>query len=74
VLEQRNVLFVPDFLANAGGLISLAVARQGGGPQDVARQLEIIPENLGQVLERAKIAGVTPLEAARALALESLTA
>lgn len=69
-LAQRGVLCVPDFLANAGGLISLAVAREGGGPQQVERQLQIIPENLHRVLERAKIGGETPLEAATQLALE----
>jgi leucine dehydrogenase len=71
-LEERGVLFVPDFLANAGGLISLAVARDGGGPESVARHLEIIPDNLGRVLERAKACGITALEAAEQIALESI--
>lgn len=71
-LARRDVLHVPDFLANAGGLIFLAVAREGGGPQDVTRHLEIIPENLRRVLERAKACGTTPLAAAEQISLESI--
>ena len=72
-LAQRGILFVPDFLANAGGLISLAVAREGRGRESVARHLEIIPENLLRVLERAKSCGITPLEAAQATASEAVS-
>jgi leucine dehydrogenase len=71
-LEERGILCVPDFLANAGGLISLAVAREGGGPESVIRHLEIIPDNLTRVLERAKVCGITALEAAERIALESI--
>ena len=71
LLEQRGCLFVPDFLANAGGLIALAVARDGGGPESVARHLQIIPENLSRVLDRAKACAITPLEAAQQIAFES---
>lgn len=73
VLEGRGILFVPDFLANAGGLISLAVAREGRGPESVAQHLDIIPENLARVLGRAKACGVTPVEAAQAIASEFVT-
>jgi leucine dehydrogenase len=72
LLAERGILLVPDFLANAGGLIFLAVARDGGGPQDVARHLQIIPENLQRVCERAKACGMTPLAAAQQIALESI--
>jgi leucine dehydrogenase len=71
-LAARGVLCVPDFLANAGGLISLAVAREGGGPEQAERQLQVIADNLQRVLERAKIGGETPLEVATQLALESV--
>jgi len=70
VLRDRGVLCVPDFLANAGGLISLAVAMEGGGAERVQRQLQIIPENLRRVFERSKASGETPLESATEMALE----
>jgi leucine dehydrogenase len=74
LLAERGILFVPDFLANAGGLIFLAVAREGGGPQDVARYLQIIGDNLQRVCERAKASGMTPLAAAQQIALEAIDA
>jgi len=57
-LKQRDILYVPDFLANAGGLIHLAVALEGGSEADSLRHLEVIPENLERVLEHAKTARV----------------
>jgi leucine dehydrogenase len=74
LLERRGVLCVPDFLSNAGGLIFLAVSRDGGGAAQVARHLEIIPENLHRVLERAKACGITALEAAAQIAIEAIPA
>jgi glutamate dehydrogenase/leucine dehydrogenase len=74
LLAERGILVVPDYLANAGGLIFLAVAREGGGTRDVTRHLEIIRENLERVLERAKTCGTTPLAAAEQISLESIEA
>ena len=70
VLARRGILYVPDFLANAGGLIHLAVAREGGDDDATREHLRVIPENLSQVLARAKAEGVEPGEAAERLAME----
>jgi len=53
-LASRGVLYVPDFLANAGGLIHLAVALEGGDDVATLRHLEVIPENLAAVITQAK--------------------
>jgi len=53
-LQARGILYVPDFLANAGGLIHLAVALEGGDAKGTLKHLEVIPENLSVLLERAK--------------------
>ncbi len=53
-LERRHILYVPDFVANAGGLIHLAVAVEGGDESGTLQQLGVIPENLDAVLELAK--------------------
>jgi leucine dehydrogenase len=53
-LDRRGVLYVPDFLANAGGLIHLAVAIEGGDAAASERRLRVIPENLATVLAQAK--------------------
>jgi leucine dehydrogenase len=72
LLAERGILYVPDFLANAGGLIHLAVARQGGSAAETRKQLAIIPSNFQAVVERARAAGTEPLAAALRLARERL--
>jgi leucine dehydrogenase len=73
VLAARGVLYVPDYIANAGGLIHLAVALQGGDDAATRRHLAIIPENLERVLALAKSDGSDPAQAADALARTALT-
>jgi glutamate dehydrogenase/leucine dehydrogenase len=69
-LKERKILYVPDFLANAGGLIHLAVALEGRDDTERERRLRVIPENLALVLERAEREGTDPARAAEALAME----
>jgi glutamate dehydrogenase/leucine dehydrogenase len=68
VLDRRGVLYVPDFLANAGGLIHLAVAREGGDAAASERRLRVIPENLAAVLAKAEADQTDPATAAIHLA------
>jgi leucine dehydrogenase len=73
-LARRGVLYVPDYLANAGGLIHLAVAREGGDEAATLEHLQVIPENLARVLARAKAEGLDPAQAADRIALERCAA
>jgi leucine dehydrogenase len=72
-LASRRILYVPDFLANAGGLIHLAVAREGGTAEDTRRHLAVIPRNFETVMELVEKDGVNPLEAAEFLVEERLS-
>jgi len=74
VLAARGVLYVPDYVANAGGLIHLAVALQGGDAAATRRHLQVIPENLTRVLALAKSDGCDPARAAEALARAAVAA
>jgi glutamate dehydrogenase/leucine dehydrogenase len=67
-LHERGVLYVPDFLANAGGLIHLAAALEGGDDEATIEHLRVIPDNLEQVLARVKSRGGNTLTAASELA------
>jgi len=67
-LAQRGILFVPDYVANAGGLIHLALAREGGSADDTRDALLAIPENVHACLALAKSAGIDPYAAAEQLA------
>ena len=73
-LAQRGVLYVPDFLANAGGLMHLAVALEGGDDAASRARLGIIVENLARVLAYAEAERVDTASAAERLALAALTA
>ena len=68
-LAQRGVLVVPDFIANAGGVICAAM-EYAGATQGVAFAAieEKIRANTEAVLADAKAKGVQPREAAVALA------
>ncbi len=72
VLQGRGVLYVPDFLSNAGGLIHLAVALEGGDEQASFDRLRVIPENLDRVLDQAKRDKTDPGTAAESLALAAI--
>jgi glutamate dehydrogenase/leucine dehydrogenase len=69
LLHDRRVLVVPDFIANAGGVICAAVEYHGG-TQATAFQLieEKIHLNTTLVLEEATKQGTLPRQAAVALA------
>jgi len=70
-LHERGVLCIPDFIANAGGVICAAVEYRGGTEtQAFATIEEKIRRNTAEVLERAAAGGVTPREAAVAMAGE----
>jgi leucine dehydrogenase len=70
LLAQRGILWAPDFVVNAGGVINLAVELrlEGYDPTIARRQTRAIGETLAQLLDAADADGVTPLAAAKALA------
>jgi valine dehydrogenase (NAD+) len=77
VLAGRGILFAPDFLVNAGGVIAVGAEYAGRGTYDDAPARERargIGATLLDVLRRAETAGTTPLEAAERLAEERIAA
>jgi glutamate dehydrogenase (NAD(P)+) len=71
MLHERGVLNVPDFIANAGGVICAAVEYHGGSEvQALATIEEKIRANTSAVLEQARQRGVLPRRAAVDLAVE----
>lgn len=68
-LHQRKILTVPDFIANAGGVICAAVEYRGGTEAQAFQAIaEKIRANTAAVLEEATKSGVMPRKAAVALA------
>ncbi|MBW2970077.1 Glu/Leu/Phe/Val dehydrogenase [Candidatus Woesearchaeota archaeon] len=74
-LAKRDVLVVPDFVANAGGVISSYVEYIKGSVDDMWKMVEEkIVHNTQVVLERAKKEGVIPRVAALKIAQERVRA
>ncbi len=70
LLAERGVLWAPDFVANAGGIVNISVElRSAGYDPKVARALvRGIGDTMRTVYSDADHTGVTPLAAAMALA------
>lgn len=69
MLHKRGILVVPDFLANAGGVISSYVEYIGGSEKDVFPLIEkIITKNTTIVLEESKKTNKIPREIALEIA------
>lgn len=70
-LHARGILVLPDFIANAGGVICAAVEVAGGNEADAfAAIAEKIARNSIEMLERARRDGIAPRAAAMAMAEE----
>jgi leucine dehydrogenase len=74
LLAAREILWAPDFVANAGGLINIAVERDGYDPGRARRLVRGIAGTLGEIFDNADAAAATPLTAALELADERLRA
>jgi glutamate dehydrogenase/leucine dehydrogenase len=71
ILADRGVLVIPDFVANAGGVICGAVEYHGGGQSQAMTSIaEKIRANVTEVLTRADADGVLPRAAAQEIARE----
>ena len=69
-LHDQGVLCVPDFIANAGGVICAAMEYEGAGPAAVfAAIAEKVSRNTRLVLEESKTKKILPREAAVQLAV-----
>lgn len=73
-LARRGIVYAPDFIANAGGLISVYAELHRLDRQAVAALVDGIGTTIGLVLSVAERHGSTPLAEAQSLALQRLRA
>jgi leucine dehydrogenase len=73
-LAARGILYAPDFIANAGGLINVATELdpEGYDPARTKRRVLGIEDTMNHVYEEAEHTGVPPVAAAYALARRRL--
>ena len=74
-LQQRGICYLPDYLVNAGGIISVAREYRGEGEEmAVMAEVSRIAERVAELLDRVKLAGTTPARVADAWARAKLLA
>jgi glutamate dehydrogenase/leucine dehydrogenase len=71
-LVDRGILYAPDFLANAGGVINIANEFRGYDWRRAAMAIDRIHENTATVLATAEAQGINPNAAAIAVAEERI--
>ena len=59
-LMRRGVLYCPDYVVNAGGIIAVHCERNGEGIGAAPERLAAIPERLVEILRIAEYAGRSP--------------
>jgi valine dehydrogenase (NAD+) len=73
-LMERDILYVPDFLANCGGLIHVSTEWYGDRGAGEAELITRAMERLDLAIETAEAEGTTPIEVAERQALERVEA
>lgn len=71
-LHERGILYAPDFVINAGGLIQASSLYVHGDIQTVHKQIDNIYDTLSEIFERAKIENKTTSDITKMVALERL--
>jgi len=72
-LQKRGICYLPDYLVNAGGIISVAREYRNEGEESaVMAEVSRIGERVAELLERVKTEGTTPGRAADAWARAKL--
>ena len=74
LLARREILWVPDFVVNAGGLINIAEEVGGYDAATARRRVASIGDTLREIFAHAEREGITPLAAALDLACRRLAA
>ena len=75
LLEERGILYAPDFVINAGGVLQLLGLEEHGWSEDeLERNLAAIGDTLRQLYRDADANGITPTAAAEQLAAERVAA
>ena len=73
-LSERGILYAPDYVVNAGGIVNVAAELLPGGYDEAAviERIQRIPEALREIFATAEERGLTPHEAAQRVAEDAL--
>ncbi|MBF4983891.1 leucine dehydrogenase, partial [Nonlabens mediterrranea] len=68
LLQQRGIVYAPDFLINAGGIINVYAELEGYDRSEIMRKTENIYTTTIEILNKAQENGVTTHTAALQIA------
>lgn len=71
-LHRRGILYVPDYVANAGGLIDVAMEGPAYRPAEVLRACDAIRHTTGGLLREAQHLRISPAELADQIAADRM--
>lgn len=71
-IVNRGILYAPDFVVNAGGIINIAAGHGGYSPDKAAGMIDRIYDNLTEILDLAEREGIRTELAAERLADERI--
>jgi len=71
-LFERGILYAPDYIINAGGVIQVADELEGYNPQRAKKKVENIPKLLKKVFEISKKEGIDTEKAANQMVEQRL--
>ena len=72
MLRERNILYAPDYVANAGGVLNGCIDVLGWKPEVTSRKIEEIYDTILTIFETAKAQGIAPNQAADRLVEDRL--
>jgi leucine dehydrogenase len=74
LLQQKGIVYAPDFLINAGGIINVYAELEGYDRSEIMRKTENIYTTTIEILNRAQESGVTTHQAALEIAQARIAA
>ena len=72
LLQDKNILYAPDFLINAGGIINVYAELENYDRQEIIRKTENIYNTTLEILDRAKVNNISTNLAAMSIAKERI--
>jgi leucine dehydrogenase len=72
LLQERGIVYAPDFLINAGGIINVYAELEGYGKQEIIRKTENIYNTTLEILKTAEAQSITTHHAALKIAQQRI--
>ena len=74
ILKERGIIYAPDFLINAGGIINVYAELENYDKKEILRKTENIFKTTLKILEKADLNDITAHQAAFDIASERIEA